>query len=612
MPTDPASGDPAQVSARAPRVRTLSPLATAAVVVALARWPAARALVPGLGVFTGALGGLLAAVGTGASLGLALRSRPRVGRLPAWALFGVAAALSAAFAVHYARAVEPSGDEIDYLLMAQSVWREGDLDLRDNFARGDHLEYLGGYDRMPGGTRRADGRPYPTHSAGLSVLLAPAYAVGGRRACVVLLALVAAGLGVVVRDLARRAGADEEAALLCAAAAVGPPVLYYSAFLYTEVPVAFAIALALRLLLHAPGPWAAAGAALALSTLPWLHVRMTLAAAALGAFAVFRLRGRPRLAFLAVAAATAVSYAGYQYSVFRTLSPYARYAGQAPIPMARATPLRTVFGLFLDGAYGLLPYAPVFLLAFAGLGVLFARGRRDRWALLAVALGVLLPVLAWRNWWGFSPPARFTIPLVPVLALAVAGRLAAAPGRGLARWRWGLAAAGTGLALLMFADPRAMRMVNGRHGPPQVLELVAGEVSLSRYLPYPSSRAGSTAPPWEPPASEVLVMALWVAALAALLVLDRLSWKRDRVDRWFRGLALPVLLFLALSVAVDRWARPEGAPRLGSSTRPSSSESMIRPASPRAVRRERARRAAGPFVRTALGPAGGPCVTNGP
>jgi len=562
MPADPAPGSAAPARDPSSGVRALLPLATAAAVLAVAHLPAARSVVPGLGVFTGALGPVLLVVGALASLGHVVRRPPRLGPASSWAFFAAGALFASGVGVYYASAVEPSGDEIDYLMMAQSVWREGDLDLRDNFARGDYREYMQGYGRMPGGTRRADGRPYPTHSAGLAVLLAPVYALGGRRACVVLLALVAAGLGVLVRDLARRSGADEGAALVCWAATVGPPVLYYSAFLYTEVPVAFAIAVALRLLLFSPGPWSAAGAALALSALPWLHVRMALAAAALGAFAAVRLRGRARVAFLATAAAMAAAYAGYQYSVFHTLSPYARYGGQLPIPMARATPLRTLFGLLLDGAYGLFPYAPVFLLGLAGLPLLFGRRRNDRWALLAAGLGVLLPVLGWRNWWGFSPPARFTIPLVPVLAVAIAARLGAAPGRGLARWRWVLVAAGIALALLMFADPHAMRMINGREGPPQVFELVAGDVALSRYLPYPSSRAGSTAPPWKPPASEARVTAAWVAALAALLLLDRLAWSRDRVDRWFRGLALPVLLFLALSVAVDRWARPEGPPRL--------------------------------------------------
>jgi hypothetical protein len=247
--------------------------------------------------------------------------------------------------------------------------------------------------------------------------------------------------------------------------------------------------------------------------------------------------------------------------VFGTLSPFARYGGVIPPAMARRTPLRTLLGLFVDGSYGLLPYAPAFLLAFAGLP-LAVRNRRVRWALLLAGLGALLPVLGWRNWWGFSPPARFTIPLVPVLGVAIAARLSAAPGRGLARWRWGLVATGIALALLMFAQPRAMRMVNGRLGPPKAFELLAGDVSPSRYLPYASSRAGSTAPPWRPPESERRVMGIWVVALAGLLLLDRLACSRDRVDRWFRGLALPALFLLVVSVAVDRWARPEGPPRV--------------------------------------------------
>jgi hypothetical protein len=536
----------------------VAPLLEAAAVLGLARLPGVRSLVPGLGVFTGPLGLVLLVA---AGLVVVARARPlRLPTPPAWALFALSALLASAIALRYVRSGEPSGDEIDYLMMAQSVWREGDLDLRDNFARGDFREYMGGFGRMPGGTRRADGRSYPTHSAGLSVLLAPAYALGGRRGCVVLLAFLASGLGLVVRDLARRAGADEGSALLAWVAAVGPPVLFYTAFLYAEVPVALAIALALKLLLSSPGPGAAATAALALSTLPWLHVRMTLVAAVLGAFAALRLRGRPRLAFLLTAGAMAVAYAGYQYSVFATLSPLARYGGRVPVPMARSTPLRTLVGLFVDGAYGLLPYAPVFLLGLAGLPLLFRRGRREGWALGLAGLGAILPVLGWRNWWGFSPPARFTIPLVPVLALAAAARLAAAPGRGLARWRFALVAAGLALALLMFWEPRQMRMMTGRDGPPQALELLAGEASPSRYLPFLSSRAGSTAPPWEPPPSEARMAAVWVAALGLLLVLDHLARSRDRVDSWFRGLALPILLFLAVSVAVDRWARPEGPP----------------------------------------------------
>jgi hypothetical protein len=550
-------------------LRRLAPLVEAGLVLALAHVPGARAVVPGLGVFTGGGGALLLGV---ALLVVLLRSfprPPRAPRLPSLALFLVSSLLLSAVGLRYVRAVEASGDEIDYLMMAQSLWREGDLDLRDNFARGDHEEFLGGLDRMPGGARRADGRPYPTHSPGLPLLIAPAYALAGRAGSVVLLALLASGLGLLVRDLARRAGADEGAAFVAWAAATGPPVLFYTAFLYTEVPAAFALALALRLLLASPGPLGAAGAALALSALPWLHLRLSLAAAAAGAYAAVRLRGRTRAAFVLVAGAMALVYAAHQYAVFESLSPWARYRGSIPGPMTRATPLRTLVGLFVDGSYGLLPYAPVFLLALAGLPLLLRRGRADRWAFALVFAAVLLPVLSWRNWWGFSPPARFTVPFVPVLALAVAARVAAGAGHGLARWRFALLAVGLGLSLWMFAEPRAMRMVNGRDGPPQVFSALGGETSLARYLPYPSSRAGSTAPPWEPPSSEARVAGVWVAALAALVLLDRRALRGGRADRWFGSLLLPVALFLAVTVAVDRWARPGGAPV----TRPTASAS---------------------------------------
>jgi hypothetical protein len=541
-------------------VHRAAPLVQAALLLAAARRPEARAALPALGLLTGPLGGALAVLAGGVCLarcGVRLPSaRPSV-----LVLFLLPVLVSSAVAYHYTRAVQPSGDEIDYLMMAQSLWREHDLDLRDNFARGDFNEYLSGYDRMPGGTRRADGRSYPTHSPGLPFLVAPVYALGGRLAGLVFLAVAASLLGLATRALALRAGADESAALVAWAAIVGPPVFFYTSFLYTEVVAALCLAGALWLVLARPFPAAAAGAALLLSALPWLHVRLSLLAAACGLFALAALRGRARLAFAVAAAAMAAGFLAYHHWVFGSFSPLARYGGNVPAPMARRTPLRTLVGLFVDGSYGLLPYAPVFLLGLAGLRRLAAAPWRVAAGLGAAFVAALLPVLAWRNWWGASPPARFTIPLLPTLAVALALRVAHAPRRGLARWRAALLAAGAGLALFMFHDPGDMRMVNNRNAPPAVFDVLAGDVSLSRYLPFPSSRAGSAAPPWEPPATEAAVTGLWAAAIAALLGLDAAAQRSERANRWFAGLALPVLLFLAVSVGVDWWARPGGPPR---------------------------------------------------
>ena len=54
-----------------------------------------------------------------------------------------------------------------------------------------------------------------------------------------------------------------------------------------------------------------------------------------------------------------------------------------------------------------------------------------------------------------------------------------------------------------------------------------------------------------------------------LLALDALARRHERVDRLFRGLGLPLVLLLAIGVAVDGWAR-RSAPAITASPSPDS------------------------------------------
>ena len=440
--------------------------------------------------------------------------------------------------LHYAAGVQVSGDEPHYLVMAQSLWRDHDLELRDEYEGEEWAEFMPGPLRPHWGAPRADGRPYPAHSPGLPLLLAPAYAFGGRAACVLVMALLGAATGVVCRELALRATGDAGAALVAWLAVSGPPLFFYAFHLYTELPSALALGLGLLLLARAGGVRAAVGAALVASTLPWLHLKMIPAAAALGLVAAWRLRGQALAAFLITAGTAAAVFGLYYLSVFGVPSPLAIYGGSVPAD-ARAFSWRAVAGLLLDRSYGLLEVAPVFLLALAGLGGL-ARGREGGPAAL-VGVAVLLPAVSWRMWWGGQcPPARFLVPMLPVLGIAVASRVAL--GRtGLVRWWPGLASLGFVLAGVLVADPAARLLLNRGNRPTRLWAALSGGTPLNDYLPSLTHASDRDA----------RVALVWIGAVAALLALDVLARSRQRIDGLFRSVAVPVLALLLIGATID-------------------------------------------------------------
>jgi hypothetical protein len=523
-------------------VTVIAPWAWCAVALALSRWSRGVEALPCLGVLRGPLGvGLLVLA---ASLSLA---RFLEGRMPPLApdpraLFALTFVLSAVVGLRYVDRLTASGDEPHYLLMAQSLWKEHDLDLRDNARREDYKEYFPGTLEPHWGAPRSDGRPFPAHSPGLPALLAPVYAAGGRAGCVLLFAVLASALVAQVHAMALRLTSDPRASLLAGALTAGPPAFAYSFHLYTELPSALAVAVALRILTGSPGTGAAAGAALAAAALPWLHLKMIPAAAALGVVAVARLRGRPLVAFLGVAALSATAFLAYYQGIFGVPTPLAVYGGGVP-PDSAASPLRAAAGLLLDRSFGLLPYAPAFLLAIAGVSVLVGGERRGPWPHGLVGVAILVPLLRWRMWWGGQcPPARFLVPAVPLLAVFAGLRVSRSPA-GLARWRWWLTGLGGALALFMAARPEALLMLNRGDRPTRVWAALSGATPVGRYLP--SIVAAS--------ASDVRLTALWLGLVVLILALDVVARRRKEVDGLFRSLGFPLVLLLVAGVAADTW-----------------------------------------------------------
>jgi hypothetical protein len=376
-------------------------------------------------------------------------------------LFGVYAATLGldAFGVS-----EYGGDEPHYLLAAESLVEDGDVDVLDEYASRAYADFYP-YELDRHGTE-TEGRLNEPHGVGFPLLIAPAYALAGARGVELFLAAVAALTLALAYRLALRVAPDPWALGAAVAVGLSPPFLAYGTAVYPELAAGAALAGAALLALRLDERISrrdAFACFLLLGALPWLGTKFAPAGVVVGAFAV-RSVWRARRRTLAVGAVelslfSVALYVAINEAIYGGPTPYAadapgETATDASFPGGYLGRAYRLVALFLDRDYGLLRWAPVFALAFAGLWWLW-RARRDRLTravpgarpielaagLCAAALGVQLLVAAFGapTMFGFWFPPRHLLAALPLAVPLVA---------------WGmrhLPRAGTALAVLTAA-----------------------------------------------------------------------------------------------------------------------------------------------------------------
>jgi hypothetical protein len=342
---------------------------------------------------------------------------------------GLVAALAMLVFAWAIRPLGPSGDEPHYLLISTSVLHDGDIDLANDYSEERHLPFYPGPLTPRHVVLSANGHEYSFHGHGVALLALPAFALAGVDA-VRLTFLVFSAFGIAALWAAGRlasastaASAFAVAALLCAT-----PFMAQSAAIYPDGPgaavVSFALLMAIRLERGiSPGAiqLAATGAALAL--LPWLHLRFSLLAAAFGLAILWLLQStRERwsnaFVFLAAPVISATLWFASTWVMFDTFDPTAPFRQKASGSLAAAP--TGVLGLLADHEYGLLPYAPVFAFAAGGMVGLVKTVPISAAASLVSLVGTLVTGASFVWWGGTSSPARFLVPVLPVLAMCLA------------------------------------------------------------------------------------------------------------------------------------------------------------------------------------------------
>lgn len=351
-------------------------------------------------------------------------------RVPAALFFPLVLGLYAAMAARVQTRVGPDGDEPHYLMVTDSILRDFDLDLTRDYAEarylGFHPEPLDPHFRIRG----RHGEIYSLHAIGLSLLVLPAYAAAGYAGASFFMALLAALLAREIRELVRSVWDDARLAEgVSWVVALSPPLIHYAGLIFTEIPAGLLVAFGLRrarsLDRLSPSRLLLWGAALGF--LPWLNVRYALFPVIIVGYSFLqRPRLRTALTALVPAAASAAAIGAYHFMLYGFFDPRGVY-GRRP-ELALGALFEGIPGLFLDQEFGLLVYAPVFVLIVPGFVRLIRRNQHDATAAVGLVAIAVLTAGSWPMWrGGWNPPARFLVPIVPALAMA----LAAAFSRGL-------------------------------------------------------------------------------------------------------------------------------------------------------------------------------------
>ena len=312
-----------------------------------------------------------------------------------------------------------NGDERQYLLVTESIVRDFDVDLANQYRESEKTSVaLPGVRRHVGDPVGARGEQYSRLEPFFSLLLLPGFLLAKKAGAIATMFFFGFLLVRSTWKLLQEEGFDYRSRLLVIFfLAFGSPALFYSMRLWPEVPGAFFFVEALRALRGA-----------AISNRRWMRLLFSIVALSLlklrfvliavplllWAFRRFRPSGRALLlagTALLVPFAIAFAIAG---------NPLLAHGADELLLRSPAAFARGLFGTLIDAQAGLLFVTPLFLVAM----VLLPVGDRVPESIKAGALAaapylvLLFPRPEWHGGW--SPPLRYVMVFMPLLAVVAA------------------------------------------------------------------------------------------------------------------------------------------------------------------------------------------------
>lgn len=440
----------------------------------------------------------------------------------------------------------PQGDEPHYLLIAESLIRDGDVDLKNQFDERAFSKFTSADLEPHTAPGSPAGRLYAIHTPGLSALVAPGYAVAGFAGARAVVSLAMAVAVALVFLSARSLFDGGTANVVFVIATFASPLPVYANSVFPDSTATLSVAATLAWLVS-PGRGLLVLASAAIAALPWLHPRFLPLGLVLALAITLRdpfSTVRSVAVWAPLLLSTGALLVHFQ-SLFGSASLSAAYG---PGFSSDVSVFRIPWGasaLLLDRQFGLLLFSPVLLIGIAGSRSLWKQNRLAAATVVAAFSAVLGVGGAFSMWWGgASAPARFLIGATPGL-LIVCGALwqASPPASGRRAMLGAGLGFGSGLLWLACLAPRALH--NRADGDSGLLRLLSPTLDVDRFFPGFVTDEGAA-----------VLAGAWAIALIAAVHRPRLSIPALTVSVIIGGLAAtrPLLdPFIAPLRVLESW-----------------------------------------------------------
>jgi hypothetical protein len=336
--------------------------------------------------------------------------------------FGLVAILFFVGITFWTTQCDLSGDEPHYLLMAQSLIQDGDLDLTNNYNDEDYQRFYQRGELVPQGLDHITvSKIYSYHPLGPVLTVLPGFWFLGRLGASLTMALLAALALFLTLRVMELAGAKGWP--LQAVGAIGlfsSPLLLFAGVIYPEIPTACLVAGAFWLFLRKSWGWFGVCQGVML----WMHNRnaiLMIPFLLFAAYAIWKSK-KSRMAEagkLAVGLAVPVlSLAFYFQSIYGVFTPLGAHNEPFSSLFRLGHFWDGFFGLLLDQECGLWFHFPIFAMAVTGGAILW----KSRNPLGFLGVGVFSFYYLFMSFYenlGLTPATRYMVGVTPFLLFAL-------------------------------------------------------------------------------------------------------------------------------------------------------------------------------------------------